>query len=273
MIKGMTGFGSSQISHGRIKGVVEIKSQNHRFLDPVYYLPPGFAAMENRIQQILGKAVERGRISVAIKITEKPQHLIQFNKDMVREYLKYTKILNKEFGLNSALTLADLMKLPGVVEVKEITINPDELWVPMEKGIKQSLSSLLAMRVREGKSLAADFGRVLKDMSAQITKIRARAKRLLSENKKTLSPEEFSSYQKSTDINEELARISHYVAEFKLLLRSAVSVGKKLDFVGQEMQREANTIGSKLQDEVVSNAVIAIKSKIEKLREQAQNVE
>jgi uncharacterized protein (TIGR00255 family) len=110
-------------------------------------------------------------------------------------------------------------------------------------------------------------------MYMRLKTIQSRSKAILAEKKAALTLDELSSFQKGADINEEMTRLKHYIDEFKLLLTSSTGVGKKLDFVAQEMQRETNTIGAKVQDQVVSNAVIALKSKIEKLREQAQNIE
>ncbi|MDZ4243192.1 MAG: DUF1732 domain-containing protein, partial [Candidatus Omnitrophota bacterium] len=143
----------------------------------------------------------------------------------------------------------------------------------VEKALSRSLASVVQMREREGKSLASDISSVLKRMAHHIQKIKARSEAILKEKKRKLTDDEFMSLQKGNDINEELARLEHYIDEFKALLPANVSVGKKLDFVAQEMQRETNTIGSKLQDKMVANAVIALKSKVEKLREQAQNIE
>jgi uncharacterized protein (TIGR00255 family) len=273
MIKGMTGFGSAPLSTGRTKGVFEIKSQNHRYLDVVYYLPVGFSSLESRIQEVLGKEISRGRVTVSLKITDKNLQQMTFNKDAVKEYLKCAKNLEKEFGLENNLSLADLIKMPGVVQVKEISLNAEELWPDIEKSLGKTLHSLVRMREREGGSLAADISRVLKRMAWHVKNIEARTKIIFREKKKGLSSEEIVSLQKGNDINEELSRLKHYIEETKLLLKAGAGAGKKLDFVAQEMQRETNTIGSKVQDGVVSNAVIALKGKIEKLREQAQNIE
>lgn len=273
MIKGMTGFGNATISQGKVKGIVEIKSQNHRYFDLVYYLPSGFASMEGRIRQLINKSLDRGRISVSVKITEKPAQELTFNKEAVGQYLKYAHSLKKEYGLDNNLTLSDLIRLPGVVEAREIILDPESLWPAVEKALVKAIQGLMGMREREGKSLTTNFNQVLNRMLGQIKLIQARGKALLKEKKKTLTDDEFISYQKSNDIGEELTRLAHYVEEFKLHLKSPVDVGKKLDFVAQEMQRETNTIGSKVQDKIVSNSVIALKSKIEKLREQAQNIE
>ena len=131
----------------------------------------------------------------------------------------------------------------------------------------------MAMRRREGKALSGDINGQLKRMLLQISRIKNRTSALLKESKSKMTPDEFSSYQKSNDIHEELARLAHYIDEAKMLLKQAEGSGKKMDFIAQEMQRETNTIGSKVQDKEVAAAVIAIKSKVEKIREQSNNVE
>ncbi len=273
MIKGMTGFGSADISFGKIKGGVEIKSQNHRYFDIVYYLPPGMSSFESGIRDAANREIERGRIMVSIKITDRPLQNIRFNKDAVREYLRYSKILKNDFNLTGELDIADLIRLPGVVEAREVVLEPQEIWPVVKKALDVALKSLMAMRIREGKALAKDMNDILRNMGLEIKKIDARTKAILKEKKKILPEDEFLSIQKGNDIAEELTRLAHYVDEFKMHLQKSGGVGKKLDFVAQEMQRETNTIGSKVQDREVSNSVIALKSKIEKLREQAQNVE
>lgn len=273
MIKGMTGFGSGQLSIEKIKGIVEIKSLNHRYLDISFFLPIGFSSLESKIREIVQKQIERGKVTISLKITHKPSEILDFNKKAIKEYLKYTEALRKEFGFTDRLTLADLIKLPGVVESKETQLSPEFLWPAIEKTIVRSLKELNDMRQREGRSLASDMTDKLRRMILEIKKIQNRAQEILKEKKGRMTNEEFSSFQKSNDVNEELSRLIHYIEEFKLLLKTNPAVGKKLDFIAQEMQRETNTIGAKLQDKIVSNAVIALKSKIEKIREQSQNIE
>ncbi|MFA5059338.1 MAG: YicC/YloC family endoribonuclease [Candidatus Omnitrophota bacterium] len=273
MITGMTGFGSTEFTASGVRGTVEVKSVNHRYLDIGYYLPTGFAAVENRIRQLIEEKIERGRVIIAIKITNKPQLSVHFNKEVAKTYLKYAHILKKELNLKGDLSLSDIIQLPGIVETKETTIDPEVLWPAFERAITGALKSLVTMRKREGSSLAKDISEQLKRMSLQVNMIQTRAKFILKEKKKTLNGEEFSSLEKSSDVNEELKRLAHHVDELKLLLKTDTAAGKKIDFIAQEMQRETNTIGSKLQDKHISNAVIALKSKIEKIREQSQNVE
>jgi len=273
MIKGMTGFGQAQLSVGKIKALIEIKSVNHRYLDVNYFLPMGFGSVEGKMRQITQRDLNRGRVTISMKVIHKESAEAVFNKEIATTHLKNIKRFKKEFGVNGAVSLSDVIKLPGVLEARESMATPELLHPVLEKTFKRALNGLLAMRRSEGKSLAADVVDKLKRMSVQIKKIQKKAKSILAESKKKLSIEEFKALQRSSDVNEEIIRLMHYIDEIKPLLKSKVAVGKKIDFIAQEMQRETNTIGSKLQDKVVSNAVITLKSKIEKIREQAQNIE
>ncbi len=273
MIKGMTGFGSKEVSSSSVKMLIELRSINHRYLDISFYLPSGFACLENKITQIIKKDIKRGRITVTVKIIEKSSQAAVLNKDLVKRYIQYAKMMEREFGLQNDLRLSDIMNMPGVLETKINLVSTENIWPALERGIKSALSGLVAMRRREGRALASDVSAKLKEMIALIKQIKGRAETVLKEKRELFSDEEFKSFQKNIDVNEELARLTHYISEAKLLLKSTNSVGKKLDFIAQEMQREANTIGSKLQDKQVSSAVISIKSKIEKIREQSQNIE
>ena len=273
MITGMTGFGAGEVTLGKIKGVVEIKSVNHRYLDVAFYLPAGFSSLEDKIQKIISSQIKRGRVTVSVKITDKPQTCITMNQEVVKRYLDFAKSLGAKHRIKNDITVADIMRLPGVVEAKEVFVQAGDLWPVLEKSLQKAVAGLVIMRRREGKALAADISGLLKRMSAQITLIKSRTAALLKDSKGKLTSEEFSSYQKSNDIHEELARLAHYIDEAKMLLKNTDGSGKKLDFIAQEMQRETNTIGSKVQDKEVAAAVIAIKSKIEKIREQSNNVE
>jgi uncharacterized protein (TIGR00255 family) len=273
MIKGMTGFGSSEITTPTVKGTVEVKTVNHRYFDISYYFPPGFGSIEERVRKIIQEDVKRGKVTVAVKINQRSAQTGAVNHTAVKRYLEVAKLLEKNYKIKNHLTVSDLLRLPGVIDVQDQSIDVEEVWPSIEKALHKARKSLVLMREREGRTLAKDISDKLRIMSAEIARIRHRAKVLLRDKKKIATNDEFSSYQKSTDIHEELTRLAHYIDETKGLLKAGELVGKKFDFVAQEMQRETNTIGSKVQDQTVSNAVIALKSKIEKIREQSQNVE
>lgn len=273
MIKGMTGFGSSVVGDDNFKAVVEVRSVNHRYFDGSYYLPAGFNSVEIKIRQLLQKMISRGRVTVSIKITRKPSSKVVLNKDLVKKHLNNAKKIKKEFGLENDLTLSDIIRLPGVIETQDVFIDAQKKWSLFEKSLKKAVDGLVQMRKREGRSLSVDVGDKLKKMKAQTKKIQQRCAQILKGQKTKLTKEEFLSFQKSSDVGEEISRLNHYVEELSKLLKSKVSVGKRIDFIAQEMNRETNTIGSKIQDGIVSNSVIALKSKVEKIREQAQNIE
>lgn len=273
MIKGMTGFGTAQATNKKVNISVEIKSVNHRYLDVNYYLPNGFNSIEAKLRQILQKQVYRGRVTVSVKIAQKEGQKISVNKDVAKTYLNQINRLKKDLKLKGDVAITDILKLQGVLEVKDTQVSPQKIFPDLEKAFRNALTSLVVMRKREGTSLSKDILKQLTGMSLQIRTIKARSKALLRAKKAELPDEDFASYQKSNDINEEVSRLLHYIDEMKKFLRGTNPVGKKIDFIGQEMQRETNTIGSKLQDKIVSGAVISLKGKVEKIREQAQNIE
>lgn len=273
MIKGMTGFGTAQFSSNKIKGLVEVKSVNHRYLDEDFYLPTGLTVLENKMRPTIKKLIERGKVNVTVKIMQKPSQTITLNTLAIQQYIKFIKKVKKDFMLQENLTAEELMRFPGIIETKEIIIHPDEIWPVMEKALARALNGVLQMRKREGWSLARDIKAQINLMSLQLNKIQIRANQLLILKQKNSTPDEFISYQKNSDVHEEISRLKHYISEIRMLLSSDVAVGKKLDFIAQEMHRETNTIGSKLPDKIVSNSVISLKSNIEKLREQSQNIE
>jgi len=213
MIKGMTGFGSAQLSAGTIKATVEIKSVNHRYFDMNYYLPIGFGSIERKIHQLVQKSVQRGRVTVSIKITERPGSSIVLHKDVVKKHVTYAKQLKKEFGFDNDLTLSDIIRLPGVLESKETLVNPDKVWTGLRKALTKALAALEQMRKSEGRSLCADVADKLKKMTTQVRNIQVRSKAILKDKKSKLTVEEFTSLQKSTDINEEISRLKHYIQE------------------------------------------------------------
>ncbi|MBI3601799.1 MAG: YicC family protein [Candidatus Omnitrophica bacterium] len=273
MISGMTGFGACDLTFGKIKGNVEIKSVNHRYLEASYYLPPGFSSYEDKIQKLMARQIKRGRVTISVRITDKPQMTISLNRVAVKRYADFARALSKELHLKNDLSSAQLLKMPGVVESKETFVQADELWPPLQKALEHALSSVAAMRKKEGRFLATDIHTQLRRMKARIKQIKTRARHLLKDKKTKTTGDEFLSYQKNNDIHEEMSRLSHHIEEVRALLKTSDGAGKKLDFIAQEMQRETNTIGSKVQDKEISAAVIALKAKVEKIREQANNIE
>jgi len=269
----MTGFGTTQVAVSSVKVQIDIKTVNHRYLDLSFHVPIGFASVEHKIKQLIQQKMQRGRITIGIRIVQSPGKEISLNRDVAKKYVQYARLLQRDMKESTELTVRDVIGLPGVIDVHDFLVTADDVWPLLERGIKRAVDDLVGMRRREGKSLAQDVRKQLKTIVSDVKRIRLRSERILAHKKKDLTSDEFKAFQRTIDVNEELARLGHHCAEMIRQLSLSTSVGKQIDFVAQEMQREVNTVGSKLQDMVATNAVIAMKSAIEKIREQAQNIE
>ena len=163
MITGMTGFGAGEITLGKVKGIVEIKTVNHRYLDVAFYLPVGFSSLEDKIQKIIAGQVKRGRVTVSVKITERPHTNIIVNQEAVKRYLDFAKALGGKYHIKNDITVADIMRLPGVVEAKEVFVQAGELWPVLDSHNQSALMYYLERatareQLRNAHSAIADVG-------------------------------------------------------------------------------------------------------------------
>jgi uncharacterized protein (TIGR00255 family) len=292
MIKSMTGYGAGK--HRTEKGSVsvEIKSVNHRFLEISCRVPVEFSGFEDKIQTLVKKKILRGKIY--INLVE--QSLIQksgdldFNIDLAKKYYKKLKKVKKEFSLAREIDLRDIVTFPGILNYKISDKNIIKAWPIVAKAIKSALEKHDKTRIREGKHLAQDLKKRINVIRKGVKKIDLRAnanvksyKRKLEKKIKEISginpanndrvETEVALYAKNSDIAEELTRLAGHIIHFEKDLKKGRETGKTLDFIAQEMHREANTIGSKSNDSTISSSVIEIKSAIEKIREQVKNLE
>ncbi|MDB4894227.1 MAG: hypothetical protein JWN15_489 [Firmicutes bacterium] len=292
MPRSMTGFGRGDATGAAGRIVVEIKAVNHRFSEVVFRMPRQFGALEEQARKLILAAVSRGRVDVFVT-WEAPARArgVQVDKELAMAYYSTLNELGKKIGSKSELTLDTLAKLPDVLKVAEGEITPAELWPTFETALVQAIASLVAMREREGLSLAADLtarlGRV-EGLRAVVAKVapqvaeeyRNRLTRRLDE---LLPPgnavdpqrlaQEVAIFADRSDISEELQRLGSHIAQFRETLDGGEAVGRKLDFLVQELGREVNTIGSKANDAAITIQVVEAKSELEKIREQVQNLE
>jgi uncharacterized protein (TIGR00255 family) len=292
MPRSMTGFGRGDATGNAGRIVVEIKAVNHRFSEVVFRMPRQFGALEEQARKLILAAVSRGRVDVFVT-WEAPARArgVQVDKELAMAYYSTLNELGKKIGSKSELTLDTLAKLPDVLKVAEGEITPEELWPAFETALVQAIASLVAMREREGLSLAADLtarlGRV-EGLRAVVAKVapqvaeeyRNRLTRRLDE---LLPPgnavdpqrlaQEVAIFADRSDISEELQRLGSHIAQFRETLDGGEAVGRKLDFLVQELGREVNTIGSKANDAAITIQVVEAKSELEKIREQVQNLE
>jgi uncharacterized protein (TIGR00255 family) len=288
----MTGFGRGEASDSAQRVLAEIKAVNHRYGEAAVRLPRAYALLEERVRKHVLSVVSRGRAEVFIKIEDVLglNEQIEINKKLASAYYEATRELAEELNISLSVQALQLIQLPGVVIVKEPSADMDAVWEVIRAALDGALKELTAMRRAEGMKLEADFRdklewlkgqtRALTDQAPRLTK--ARYENLL-ERLRDLAAEvpldesrlamEAALMADKCCIDEELVRLDSHIDQFKEILGEGRAVGRKLDFLLQEMNREVNTIGSKIDHVEISRVVIDMKSELEKIREQAQNVE
>lgn len=289
MFYSMTGFGRSEYEDKKISLAVELKSLNHRFLETSFYLPEGFGIFEEKLRLKVAKIARRGRIFINIRYqsNESADARIIINKKLLKNAVNELKKAARETGLRENLSMKDVMGLPGIVKVSPRLKKFDYLWPRVSVAVDKALRDLMRMRKREGVSLKKDIvgnvnsirrelGWILKESPKIVKDFQQKLKsRIVGYNySKEKLAEEAGVFARSIDISEEIVRLKTHLNNFLKIVRSQDSEkGRTLDFLAQEMQREANTIGAKSSSALIAKKVVAIKSKIDKIREQLSNIE
>lgn len=275
MIKSMTGFGSKEAEispFGKVS--VELRSTNHKFLEAVFHLPEGFLVLEDRIKKELETKIKRGRVTCAINISGEGAQRVFINKKLLKDYIASLRNIKSRFHLQGEINLDTLIRLPGVLSLAESILAKARIWPRLKILIRQALDELAATRQKEGRALQAYLKNRAQFLTQDLTNVKTRFKKVMRDKAAALeSDEERASFLKDADISEELERLAFHSKNFQGRLSKAGPMGKELDFIAQEMQREANTIGAKSCDAAISGKVVRLKSQVEKIREQAQNVE
>jgi uncharacterized protein (TIGR00255 family) len=292
MILSMTGYGTGSAQKNNTTVSVEIKTVNHRFLDLHIRISREFQSLEAEIQQQVRGVLDRGRVDVSVTVQDTAASAFDINAALVKGYLEAAGRLKEEFGFQDSLDLKTVLSLPGILQSREIDTagNSEAISEALGQSIRAALDGVLRMRKQEGEALRADMQRHLAsieenagyihDLSVSsageyLNKLRERIDQLLPQG--GIDPQrlaqEAALIADKCDISEEIARLKSHIEQYHFLMDAKEKTGKKLDFLLQELQREANTILSKAGNLEVSRHAIAIKTDIEKLREQVQNVE
>lgn len=292
VIKSMTGFGRGEATNNHYAVQVELKSVNHRYLDLFVRLPKQYGFLEEPLRTAIQGRIARGRVEVVINIEAfgEQELTVGINEVLLEGYLLALQTIQTALGNEEKITLADLLSLPDLVEIKEPEVNVDSLQLVFLEATNLALDSLEQMRLSEGKSLAQDLltktigvEAILDQMqvvSPQVfTDYRNRLQERLGDllDGTTITDERFlgevAIFADRSSIDEELVRLTSHVQQLKENLQATQPVGRKLDFLIQEMNREVNTIGSKANNLQIANLVVDMKSELEKIREQVQNIE
>ncbi|MCD6452476.1 MAG: YicC family protein [Acidobacteria bacterium] len=293
MIRSMTGYGEAEKEVAGFSLRVELRSLNHRFLDISLKLPQELSSYEELIRGEVKKRISRGRIDifVSLKPISGKVLTLEVNEEAVREVADSLKKLKKEAKLSGKVDINTILRLPGLIELKPKKLeDSDELKKAVEETLSSALSLLEEARVREGEALSQAIATSITKIEEEVRGIEEGAPKIqeelyqrLKERLSALAPEvsldekrlfeEAVYYTDRFDITEELTRLKAHLAEMRRLLSATEPVGRKLDFLIQELNRETNTLGSKVKKLDFTKGVLSIKSEIEKIREQAQNIE
>ena len=292
MVKSMTGFGRSERVTDAYKIVVEMKSVNHRFCDINIKLPKKISFFETNIRTYLKKYIERGKVDVFITYEDFSDDNVKlkYNKDVAEKYMGYFEEMSKDFGIENSITPAQLGGFPDVFTVVEQAVDQDELWKIIETSLDEAAKVFVQSRITEGENLKKDMIDKLDGMRPAVDYIEEISPELVEEYRRKLTDKitevldnpvidenriatEVVIYADKICVDEETVRLKSHISSTKKILEDGGSVGRKLDFIAQEMNREANTILSKANSLDVSDKAIQLKTDIEKVREQIQNLE
>ena len=275
MIRGMSGFGQAQAENSVVKVNVQAHSLNHRYLDCSVYMPEQLRLLESDIKAIVKKKIKRGKVNVSVNLVAKGASP-QLNPEAVSSYIRLARKLHKQFGVTQEISFWQLLNLPAVLEQRQKSVfDTPAMRRLITSLVAKAIDKMAAMRQKEGEATYRDLLKRTKLMHQKLSFIEKRLPQVLERLKQKMSPEEFNSLMRSSDVHEEMVRLKFHLANFSKTAAAAgqESRGKELDFICQELQRETNTLGAKVPDAHVSSAVVKIKSQLEKLREQLQNVE
>lgn len=292
MLKSMTGFGRFEVTTDECKISVEMKSVNHRYLDLSLKMPKKFNYFEAGIRNLLKKYIQRGKVDLFINYEDytEDKMSLNYNATLAAEYMEYFQRMAEQFGIENDVKVSMLAKCPEVLTMEQTPEDEEHLWKLLEGALKEAASKFVETRIIEGENLKADLLQKLQYMGELVEQVEARSPKILEEYRAKLTDKvnellanssvdenriatEATIFADKICTDEETVRLKSHIEATKAELETGGSVGRKLDFIAQEMNREANTILSKANDLEVSDIAIALKTEIEKVREQIQNIE
>lgn len=293
MIKSMTGFGRCELADGERKLTIEMKGVNHRYLDVNIRMPKKLNFFETAIRNLLKQSVSRGKVDIFITYEDlsEGQAVLKYNETLAKEYLVCLKQMEESFGLENDIRVSTLSRYPEVLTMEEQALDAEEIWNVLKKAMEGALEQFVETRIMEGENLKKDILSKLDGMQKLVAYIEERSPEIVKEYREKLEEKvkelledsqiddgriaaEVVIFADKICTDEEVVRLKSHISHMQEVLRSEESgIGRKLDFIAQEMNREANTILSKANDLEVSNCGIDLKTEIEKVREQIQNIE
>lgn len=293
MVKSMTGFGRGEFSNELYNLKVEIKSVNHRYNDIIIKMPRHISYLEEKIKKIIKSEIHRGKIDVYINLEYINESAIEIKVDvpLARTYKSALEELSTELNLTENVRLYNLLGLSDIIKTERKELDEDMIWFSLKEALNIALNDIMSMKSAEGEELKEDISLKLLAIQNLVLDIEERSPLVVLEYKDKLRERirelldkdisidedritsEVVMFADKCNINEEIVRLKSHIKQFVSILNESNSIGKKLDFLIQEMNREINTIGSKANDVLISQRVVEAKAELEKIREQVQNVE
>jgi uncharacterized protein (TIGR00255 family) len=292
MLRSMTGFGRAEAVNEQHKFTAELKAVNHRYLDLSIKMPKKLNMFENQIRALIKNYIERGKVDLYISFEDYTEEnaLVKYNHEIAGEYLKYLKQMGEDFGLENDIRVSTLSRFPEVFTMEELEVDEDALFSELSIVIEDACKKFVEAREVEGEKLKEDLLVKLDEMKGYVDFIEKRSPQIIEEYKNKLVEkiemllgdnkidesriaQEVTIYADKVCVDEEIVRLKSHIEAMCSALLSGDSVGRKLDFIAQEMNREANTTLSKSTDLEITNIGIELKTLIEKIREQIQNIE
>lgn len=292
MLKSMTGFGRCEVVTEEYKISVEMKAVNHRYLDLGIKMPKKFNYFEAAIRNLLKNYIQRGKVDVFISYEDYTEQklCLNYNRSLASEYMDYFKKMEEQFGLTDDVSVSVLARMPEVLTMEPVPEDEDYMWKLLSEALEAAAKKLVQTRVQEGENLKEDLLVKLDYMNRLISGVEERSPVLLTQYREKLQDKvremlnsstiddgrivtEVTIFADKVCVDEETVRLRSHIEHTRAELLAGGSIGRKLDFIAQEMNREANTILSKANDIEISDKAIALKTEIEKVREQIQNIE
>ncbi len=293
MLKSMTAYAKSEKTQEKLTVLLEIRSYNSRYLDIALRIPHGYLALEEKIKTLIASKVSRGRIEVNLQVRDDSDEAYAFeiNTPKARAYYDSLVQLKDKFNINSEISMDLLVSGGAIIKPAEMDLDMEACWPVFKDSINEAINNLIAMRKREGDFLEADIDARLNGIEERIEQIQKESSDLLSHYQQRLKDriaaltkgiieidpgriaQEAAFLADRSDISEEIVRAASHIKQFRTIINSAEPAGRKLNFLMQELNREFNTMGSKTNNSNVSHIIVEVKSDLEKIREQLQNVE
>jgi uncharacterized protein (TIGR00255 family) len=292
MLKSMTGFGRCEIAEVERKIIVEMKAVNHRYCDISIKMPKKLSFFEAGIRNVLKQYIGRGKVDVYITYEDYTENTlcVKYKEDIAREYMKNFQKISEVFQIDNDIKVSALSRFPDVFMLEEQTVDEEKLWIIVENAVRKAAEQLVQSRIAEGLNLKNDLLVKLTEMLNGILfiedhspiivkeyreKLRSKVNELLGDTKieESVLATEVTIFADKICVDEETVRLRSHITNMEETLNSGTEIGRKLDFIAQEMNREANTILSKASDISITNRAIDLKTEIEKVREQIQNIE